>query len=65
MGLQYKQPRLKGPHWPLELINSQCLIRFNILSENNDFGFNSIKKSTFKTIINLDALESKFDLDVK
>ena len=30
------------------LYNSHCLIRFNISSENNDFGFNSIKKSTLK-----------------
>ena len=26
----------------LKLIYSHCLIRFNISSENNDFGFNSI-----------------------
>ena len=29
----------------LKLIYSHCLIRFNISSENNDFGFNSIKKN--------------------
>ena len=28
----------------LKLIYSHCLIRFNISSENNDFGFNSIQK---------------------
>ena len=31
----------------LELINSPYLIRFNILSENNDFGFNSIQTINF------------------
>ena len=31
----------------LKLICSHCLIRFNISSENNDFGFNSIKKINF------------------
>ena len=30
--------------WPLKLIYSHCHIRFNIWSENNDFGFNSIHK---------------------
>ena len=45
---------------------SHCLIRFNISSENNDFGFNSIhKKSTFQKISNLNALGSKFDLHDK
>ena len=34
----------------LKIIYSHCLIRFNISSENNDFGFNSIKKSTFQKI---------------
>ena len=29
----------------LKLIYSHCLIRFNISSENNDFGLNSIKKN--------------------
>ena len=32
---------------------------------NNDFGFNSIKKSTFPKTSHFNALESKFDLDVK
>ena len=50
----------------LKLIYSHCLIRFNISSENNDFGFNSIKqKSTFQIISHLNALGSKFDFDVK
>ena len=31
----------------LKLIYSHCLIRFNISSENNDFGFNSIQKINF------------------
>ena len=35
----------------LELIYSHCLIRLNISSENNDFGFNSIQKyQLFKKI---------------
>ena len=42
-----------------------CLIRFNISSENNDFGFKSIQKINFSKKINLNALGSKFDLDVK
>ena len=55
MGLQYEQPWLKGQPWPLELINSHGLIKFNInshglikfniSSEGNDFGFNSIQKN--------------------
>ena len=31
----------------LKLIYSHCLIRFNISSKNNDFGFNSIEKINF------------------
>ena len=31
----------------LKLIYSYCLIRFNISSENNEFGFNSIQKINF------------------
>ena len=49
----------------LKLIYSHCLIRFNISSENNDFVFNSIQKSTFPKISHLNAIRSKFDLDVK
>ena len=49
----------------LKLIYSHCLIRFNISSENNDFGFNSIQKSSFPKISHLNAIGSKFDLDVK
>ena len=44
----------------LKLIYSHCLIRFNISSENNYFGFNSIKKNS-----HWNATGSKFDLDVK
>ena len=36
--------KVKGQPWPLTLIYSHCLIRFNISRENNDFGFNSIQK---------------------
>ena len=48
----------------MKLIYSHCLIRFNISSENNDFGFNSIQKVNLKKN-NLNTLGSKFDLDVK
>ena len=66
MGLQYERHWLKGQPRPLELIYSHCLIRFNISSENNDFGFYSIQKINFsKKNTNLNALGSKFDLDVK
>ena len=68
MGLQYERLRwkVKGQPWPLKLIYSYCLISFNILSKNNHFGFNSIKKkSTFKKNSHLNALKGKFDLDVK
>ena len=50
--------KVKGQHWPLEL-------PLNISSENNDLGFNSIKKINFKKKSNLNALGSKFDLHVK
>ena len=49
----------------LKLIYSHCLIRFNISSENNDFGFNSIQKINFKKISHSNAMGSKFDLGVK
>ena len=68
MGLQYKQIswKVEGQPWPLELIYSHCLIRLNISSENNDFGFNSIQKINFsKKKSHLNALGSKFDFDVK
>ena len=56
---------VKSQPRPLEFIYSHFLIRFNISSENNDFGFNSIQKINFSIFSNLKALESKFDLDVK
>ena len=37
----------------------------NISSENNDFGFQSIQKTTFQKISQSNALGSKFDLGVK
>ena len=37
----------KGQPWPLELTYSHRLIKFNISSDNNDFGFNSIQKINF------------------
>ena len=48
----------------LKLIYSHCLIRFHISSENNDFAFIVFKKSTFPKISHLNAIGSKFDLDV-
>ena len=42
--------------WPLHL---------KISSENNDFGFKSIQKINFQKMSNLNALGSKFELDVK
>ena len=38
---------------------------FNISRENNDFGLNSFQKMKFKKKSHLNALGSKFDLDVK
>ena len=68
MGLQYERPKLKGQRSTLtfELIYSHFLIKLNISSENNDYSFHSFpKKSTFQKFSKLNALESKFDLDVK
>ena len=63
VGLQYERLWLKGP---LKLIYSNCLIRLNISSENNDFGFNRIQKINFsEKNPHLNVLGSKFDLDVK
>ena len=39
--------------------------RLNISSENNDFGFHHIQKTTLQKNSHLNALGSKFDLDVK
>ena len=67
MGFQYERLgwKVKGQPWPLELIYSHCHIRLNISTENNDIGFSSIQKSTFQKFPHLNALGSKFDLDVK
>ena len=50
--------KVNGQPWPLEL-------PLNVSSENNDFGFKSIKKFNFSKKSNLIALGSKFDLHVK
>ena len=42
--------KVKGQHWPSELIYSHCHIRFNISNKNNDFGFNSFQKINFSKI---------------
>ena len=47
------------------LFFSHCHIRLNKPSENNDIGFSSFKKINFSKISHLNALGSKFDLDVK
>ena len=66
------RPWLKGQR--LKLIYSHCLISFNISSKNtnkvcggynNDFGFTVFKKSTFQKYSHLNALGSKFDLEIK
>ena len=52
----------------LKLIYSHCLIRFHISSENNEnnaLASTVFKKSTFPKISHLNAIGSKFDLDVK
>ena len=55
-----------GLHLLNLFIYSHCLIRFDISSENNDFGFSNIQKFSFsKTNSHLNELQSKFDLDVK
>ena len=48
---------------PLELIYSHCLSILNISSENNDFGI--FLQINFKKKSYLNALGSKFDLEVK
>ena len=49
----------------LELWNLFIDTRLNISSENNDFGFHSVKKKTFQKISHSNALGSKFDRDVE
>ena len=39
--------KVKGQPWSLGLIYSHCLIRLNISSDYNDFGFNSFQKINF------------------
>ena len=63
MGLQGL--KVKSQPWPFEIINSHWLIRFNISSKKNDFGFNSIQKINFSIFSNLNAFGCKFDLDAK
>ena len=48
----------------VNLIYSHCHIRLNISSENNDNGLSSFQKATFQKFPHLNALGSKFDLDV-
>ena len=43
--------KVKTQPWLLKLTYSNCLIRFNISSENNDFGFNRIQNINFSKII--------------
>ena len=65
VGLQYERPWLKGQPSPLELIHRHCRNRLNISSAYNDFGYDSFKKINFSKNSHLNALESKFDLDIK
>ena len=60
-------PWLKGQPSPLELIYSQCLIRLKVTSDYNimTLAVTVLKKSSFQNKSHLNALESKFDLDVK
>ena len=57
--------KVKGQPSPSEFIYSHFLIRLNISSDYNDFGFNRFQKIIFQKISHLNALESKFDLDFK
>ena len=57
--------KVKGQLWALKLIYSHCFIWFNISSENNDLASTVSKKWTFQKNSHLNALGSKFDLDVK
>ena len=56
--------KVNGQPWPLKLIYSHCLIWLNISSENYDLSLSSFQKMKFKKT-HLNALGSKFDLDVK
>ena len=59
--------KIKGQPRPLELIYSQCHIRFNISCENDDFGSIVFKKSTFQRLppLTCKCIRKQFDLDVK
>ena len=57
--------KVKGQRWLLELIYSHFLIRLNISNENHDFGSHSIQNINFSKKKHLNALGSKFDLEVK
>ena len=57
--------KVKGKLWPMKLINSHCLIIFNISSENNDFGFNSIQKIKFSKKFSSKCIRNKFDLEAR
>ena len=62
--MTYLGQKVKGQSLPLKLIYSHCLIRLNIPSDFNDFGFNSFQKIIFfSKTSNLNALGNKFDLD--
>ena len=40
--------KVKGKPWPLEIIYCHYVIRLNKSSKNNDIGFRSFQKSTFR-----------------
>ena len=42
-----------------------CLIRLNISSENNNFGFNCIQKINFSKKIPFKCIRKQIDLDFK
>ena len=49
----------------LNLFIAIVSLGLTVSSENNDFGFNSIQKINFSKKSHLNALGSKFDLDIK
>ena len=64
MGLQYERPKLKGQGWPLELIAIVLLGKIyqaRIMTKASTV----LKKINFQKFSHLNALGSKFDLDVK
>ena len=54
--------KVKGQPCPSGLILSHCLIRFYILSENNDFDCNSFQKINLKKIIKFKCIMMQIDL---